>query len=439
MNSAPPYRIVGLSLKSCGLKGALPHELAALRFLEALDLRDNPELQPPLGLPELGLLDMTGQMHFTDYERTQAFLAHVARSKSRQLMAIEKVQLIDKLRDAQYHVREAAVRTLGELDFTALMQQSATIFRDADSHVRVAALEVLHSEESACIAQYAEMLLQMRFEDLDKKVRSNALRTLYKLELSPVLSKHATIITSRLHHSNGSMRASAVGTLGLLEVIELEKHADAVFDMLSDTFEDPCYSAWVYRFAVREAALSTLVKHSAVLDKYALALVDKLQSSNTEYRVVLLRALSNLGAGSFSQHASAVIDKLSYCGSQEGTAAATVRVAAVNAFLDKPAALAEYVSAILCGFKDTYSNVRLAAMRAVAQLPLAELEKHAAAFVDLLDDEYCVSHQTWCSKPVRDQAVVTLRKLDGAIIQGFGDDVVQKVHGKIFGLDGFVF
>ena len=71
-------RVTELQLKDCGLKGHLPPELAFLSNLETLDLRDNPDLDVPIYAKDLGLLDVTGQMHFTDKVRVQAFLKHVA-------------------------------------------------------------------------------------------------------------------------------------------------------------------------------------------------------------------------------------------------------------------------------------------------------------------------------------------------------------------------
>ena len=71
-------RVTELQLKGCGLKGHLPLELAFLTDLETLDLRDNPELAVPTHAEDLGLLDMTGQMHLTDKGRVQAFIKHAA-------------------------------------------------------------------------------------------------------------------------------------------------------------------------------------------------------------------------------------------------------------------------------------------------------------------------------------------------------------------------
>ena len=73
-------RVVGLELREMGLQNALPRELGALTALESVDLRSNDKLATELrpGLQTLGLLDLTGQMHFTDAARTQLFLEHVA-------------------------------------------------------------------------------------------------------------------------------------------------------------------------------------------------------------------------------------------------------------------------------------------------------------------------------------------------------------------------
>lgn len=51
-------RVTGLDLRGCGLTGELPPELSLLSYLEALDLRDNPELKPEAWFASLGLLGM---------------------------------------------------------------------------------------------------------------------------------------------------------------------------------------------------------------------------------------------------------------------------------------------------------------------------------------------------------------------------------------------
>jgi len=81
-------RVTELQLKGCGLKGHLPPELAFLSDVETLDLRDNPDLDVPAYARELGLLDVTGQMHFTDKGRVQAFLKHVALTEGKKEEAL---------------------------------------------------------------------------------------------------------------------------------------------------------------------------------------------------------------------------------------------------------------------------------------------------------------------------------------------------------------
>ena len=89
-------RVTGLQLKGCGLKGSLPPVVAVLDCLETLDLRDNPDLIQPVGAQELGLLDMTGQMHFTDAPRIRAFLEHAALPEAEQRAVAERAALIRK-------------------------------------------------------------------------------------------------------------------------------------------------------------------------------------------------------------------------------------------------------------------------------------------------------------------------------------------------------
>ena len=50
--------------------------------------------ETPHGLAELKLLDMTGQMLYTDAERTQAALAHVARPEAAKRAFVERQQLL---------------------------------------------------------------------------------------------------------------------------------------------------------------------------------------------------------------------------------------------------------------------------------------------------------------------------------------------------------
>ena len=70
-------RVTQVQLQDYGLDAKdLPAELASLGALEVLDLRDN-NIAIPVGLD---VLDITGQMHYTDKERSQRFLQHLALS-----------------------------------------------------------------------------------------------------------------------------------------------------------------------------------------------------------------------------------------------------------------------------------------------------------------------------------------------------------------------
>ena len=99
-------RVAGVDLKGCSLAGKIPQELAKLTALRALDLRDNRELVLPAGMQpthaspsgELGLLDMTGQILFTEGNdgeaRAQAFLRHLARSDAEQRVIVAAAGLV---------------------------------------------------------------------------------------------------------------------------------------------------------------------------------------------------------------------------------------------------------------------------------------------------------------------------------------------------------
>ena len=50
----------------------------------------------PVAAQELGLLDVTGQMHFTDGARVQAFLTHVALPEVEQRAAAQRLTLVRK-------------------------------------------------------------------------------------------------------------------------------------------------------------------------------------------------------------------------------------------------------------------------------------------------------------------------------------------------------
>ena len=70
-------RVTQVQLQDYGLDAKdLPAELASLGALEVLDLRDN-NIAIPVGLD---VLDITGQMHYTDKERSQRFLQHLTLS-----------------------------------------------------------------------------------------------------------------------------------------------------------------------------------------------------------------------------------------------------------------------------------------------------------------------------------------------------------------------
>lgn len=97
-------RVTHVELKEKGLVGPIPKVLADLTELEYLDLRTNKQVVRPAGLEpseahptgELGLLDMTGQVHYTTKERCQAFLQHLKKSDADQRMAVAATQLVSK-------------------------------------------------------------------------------------------------------------------------------------------------------------------------------------------------------------------------------------------------------------------------------------------------------------------------------------------------------
>eukprot|EP00729_Bicosta_minor_P000015 gene15-biopygen9875 len=97
-------RVTHVELKEKGLVGPIPKVLADLTELEYLDLRTNGKVVRPAGLEpseahptgELGLLDMTGQVHYTTKERCQAFLQHLKKSDADQRMAVAATQLVSK-------------------------------------------------------------------------------------------------------------------------------------------------------------------------------------------------------------------------------------------------------------------------------------------------------------------------------------------------------
>ena len=70
-------RVTHVELKGKGLVGSIPTVLANLTALQYLDMRTNDKIRRPAGLEpseahptgELGLLDMTGQLHYTTKER----------------------------------------------------------------------------------------------------------------------------------------------------------------------------------------------------------------------------------------------------------------------------------------------------------------------------------------------------------------------------------
>lgn len=97
-------RVTHVELKEKGLVGPIPKVLADLTEVEYLDLRTNGKVVRPAGLEpseahpmgELGLLDMTGQVHYTTKERCQAFLQHLKKSDADQRMAVAATQLVSK-------------------------------------------------------------------------------------------------------------------------------------------------------------------------------------------------------------------------------------------------------------------------------------------------------------------------------------------------------
>ncbi|KAH8066338.1 hypothetical protein JL722_775 [Aureococcus anophagefferens] len=107
-------RVVGLELRDKGLKNSFPSDVAKLDKLESIDLRTNPDLAAELqeGLRLLDLLDMTGQMHFTDKERTQRFLHFIALSDDERSRIVEDAREVDKF-GPDAHVLRALVSSCG--------------------------------------------------------------------------------------------------------------------------------------------------------------------------------------------------------------------------------------------------------------------------------------------------------------------------------------
>ncbi|KAH8050307.1 hypothetical protein JL721_11390 [Aureococcus anophagefferens] len=107
-------RVVGLELRNKGLKNSVPSDVAKLDKLESIDLRTNPELAAELqeGLRLLDLLDVTGQMHFTDKERTQRFLHFIALSDDERSRIVEDAREVVKF-GPDAHVLRALVSSCG--------------------------------------------------------------------------------------------------------------------------------------------------------------------------------------------------------------------------------------------------------------------------------------------------------------------------------------
>lgn len=89
-------RVTHVELKDRGLVGSIPSVLVGLTELEYLDMRTNEKISRPIGLVpsrtyptgELGLLDMTGQVHYTSKVRCQQFLQYLKLSKKEQHSAL---------------------------------------------------------------------------------------------------------------------------------------------------------------------------------------------------------------------------------------------------------------------------------------------------------------------------------------------------------------
>ena len=109
-------RVGGLELRDMGLKNSVPSDVAKLDELESIDLRTNPDLAAELqeGLRLLDLLDMTGQMHFTDKERTQRFLHFIALSDDERSRIVEDAREVDKF-GPDAHVLRALVSSCGDI------------------------------------------------------------------------------------------------------------------------------------------------------------------------------------------------------------------------------------------------------------------------------------------------------------------------------------
>ena len=94
-------RVTHVELKGKGLVGSIPSVLANLTKLEYLDMRTNKKIVRSVGLEpsevhptgELGLLDMTGQVHYTTKERCQQFLQHLNLTEKEQRAKVDGMQL----------------------------------------------------------------------------------------------------------------------------------------------------------------------------------------------------------------------------------------------------------------------------------------------------------------------------------------------------------
>jgi Leucine-rich repeat (LRR) protein len=107
-------RVIGLELRDKGLKNSVPSDVANLDELESIDLRTNPDLAAELqeGLRLLDLLDMTGQMHFTDKDRTQRFLRFIALSDDERSRTVEDAREVVKF-GPDAHLLRALVSSCG--------------------------------------------------------------------------------------------------------------------------------------------------------------------------------------------------------------------------------------------------------------------------------------------------------------------------------------
>jgi HEAT repeat protein len=184
---------------------------------------------------------------------------------SAEALASHAAAVVAKLEDSSQFVRLAAVGTLGKLSAEALAPHAAAVLaklEDSDD-VRRAAVETLGKLELAVLAKYKTALQKLAKQDRDAAVRVSAHGALHKIE--PTAGHIETILPS-LEDSKWQVWVDAVRALGILEPVELAKHAAVLVARLED-------SVWNVRLAAVETLakleLAELAKYAEVLQKRA--------------------------------------------------------------------------------------------------------------------------------------------------------------------------